>query len=377
MKRLGLFCLVGTLLLSGMPLCAQKTPKLFTKRLSSKIPTSRLTDAQLQRRIAQLQRENAQLALKNQLERAYQTELFERARQATFRALPTAQMPSNSYTGTVFKTTHNGKTEVFGVVPTHTLRDLADAPGMLDKHFSVLPATVSDLPAIIAARVVAFSPTAMDDLALVKFNSQDEKLFDPLPLEEVTLPLPAQGYAQGYACNLLAKQTFSILKKNSRGTLISLLPATTFGARAGFCGSPVFSEDFKWVGIHVGSTYDTNRGYVVPLAVIQNLVQAYFQASARPQVLTLGGQAIAKLAINEFVARVELLDAQQQMVWTQETKTKFSLKNAEEYLANHAGQVSFVRVTLGNTHWKQDPHGIYLLNDLSSPRTVVTALNTR
>lgn len=361
-----------TLLAGVQPVFAQKLPKMpllpnmarASKQISSSISRAALMD-----RIARLEAENIRLRLRNEQERAYQAQLFTKGRQAIFRAIPTLTKPTNSYTGTVFQVQHQSEQEIYGVISTHALKATPNEEGMLNQHFAAL-VELEDGSAVIPAEVVQAMPSSMGDIALVKFSPEDEQKFEPLELETEPKVLPAQAYAQGYACNLLATQTFPLTGTTSLGALTGKLPAANKGDRAGFCGSPVFNQAFQLTGIHVGSSYITQTGYVAPASLLRRAVQALHNPQLKPFVLRLNGTVLAELAADEFVSQVQLLDAQQNVLWTRNTTGKFSL-TAVQRLLNEMPGVAFIRLTIGQTHWMESEQGPYLFNDVSSPRIVL------
>lgn len=365
-------CLFSTALLAAAPLHAQKNGLSSTKALLQSIE---LKNARLQKQLLSLQRKHERLLRQNANELAYQTRLFDRAKQAIFRALPDTKLPANTYTGTVFEVRHNGRKDVFGTVAMHALQDSFETPGMLGKEFSALVVSGGKFRTI-PARIVQLSSSAMGDLALVKFRPEDERLFRPLSLEDFSLSFPAQGYAQGYACNLLSKQAFPIVGNTSIGMLQAKLPAAPMGQRAGFCGSPVFTTDFKFAGIHVGSSYETNAGYIAPIPVLQKLVESYYKPGSQVQSVSLAGKEIGTLTITEFVARIEFLDDHKQVLWEEETLSKFSLRKAEKALHQYPN-TAFIRLHVGNSHWKTDEKGSYVINDEYRPRIIETAWNAK
>lgn len=327
----------------------------------------------LAKRIAELKQENAKLAAQNLQEREYQNKLFDRARRALFQALAYQDSPGNALTGTIIQVNRKGKKEIFGVIASHALQGVPYLEGSLGQGFQAV--YVHDNVAhVIPAKVVQFSPSSMHDLALVKFPAEYEPLFEPIVLEDFKLKLPIQGYSQGYACNLLSKQTFPIMGRTSIGMLTSHLPAAELGQRAGLCGSPVFTKDFHLAGIHIGSSYDTNVGYIAPVSAIKNLVRSYHSSKGiKPVSLKLAGREIGRLAVDEYVSRVELLDEHFNPLWKEDTQIKFSLTQAERELANYP-KAAFIRLTVGHSFWEQGPKGSYVLDDASNPRIIITPL---
>lgn len=363
--------MLGILLGHSSPLYAIRKSYRSIKGASSLASHSRLSSALA--RIVELERENARLAAQNLQERQYQSQLFDRARRAVFRALPYKNSPANAFTGTLIQVTHRGKKEIFGVVASHTLQSVPFLDGLLGREFQAVYIH-NNVAHTIPAKIVQFSPFTMRDLALVKFPAEYESMFDPIVLEDFHLELPTQGYSQGYACNILSKQTFPIVGINSTGTLTSRLPAAELGQRSGLCGSPVFTTDFHLMGIHIGSSYKTNVGYIAPVSAIKNLIQAYHApAQSKPFSLSLAGREIGRLAVDEYLSRIELLDEHYRTLWKEDTQAKFSLANAEQELASYP-QAAFIRLTLGHSSWEQGPKGTYVFDDNSNPRIIITPL---
>lgn len=305
-------------------------------------------------------------------EQNYQSAVFDASRRATFRAIPKDPSSVNAMTGTTFWITHNGKKEIFGVVATHALAHVFLFSGMLGREFNAIVIN-GNVARTIPAKVVQFTPTTMGDLALVKFPAEFEQFLHPIELKGTELTtFPSKGYAQGYARNLLSKQTFPITGKTSVGTLLSQLPKAEVGDRVGLCGSPVFTTDFHLVGIHVGSSYKTNMGYIAPVSVLQNLITSYYNPGSKPQSIVLAGREIGRLAMDEYVASLELLNAQHQYLWKYDTHAKFSLSAAEEEIAKRP-DVAFVRLTIGRASWTDEETSSYIVYDeIFNARTITT-----
>lgn len=333
--------------------------------------TMRRRQQELLERIEQLRASNTQLAKKIQDEKGYQQALFQRAQRATFRALPNANGPINTYTGTIFQVNHQGTKEVFGAIAAHALQT-GEEPGLLNKNFTALFVHEGELRTL-PATVVGLTPSLMGDVALVKFPSKYESLFEPLPLtEQTSISFPAQGYAQGFACNILSRQTFPITGQTSNGTLISKLPATEVGNRAGFCGTAVFGKDFEWLGIHIGSSYEEQIGYIAPVSTIRMLVDAYHNPRALHLVHIVGNKFV-NLFGNEYVARTELLDSKGTLLWDHYTRSKFSAVQIEQVLEKYP-QTSSVRITLRRMMWKGILSSKEILEKSHSSRVVTIAL---
>ena len=183
--------MLGILLGHSSPLYAIRKSYRSIKGASSLASHSRLSSALA--RIVELERENARLAAQNLQERQYQSQLFDRARRAVFRALPYKNSPANAFTGTLIQVTHRGKKEIFGVVASHTLQSVPFLDGLLGREFQAVYIH-NNVAHTIPAKIVQFSPFTMRDLALVKFPAEYESMFDPIVLEDFHLELPTQGY---------------------------------------------------------------------------------------------------------------------------------------------------------------------------------------
>ena len=251
----------GLVLLLCTAAYAQKSPKL-PQQLFRRLMTdpgnfpqqsiSKLSDKQLSTLIRTLEQANASLVKKNLQERKRQENVFKTARPALLRVLSGQEM--HSLSGTLFKTKHQGKTEVFGAVPMHVLKHAQEVPGTVSKQFSVAVETPQGTK-IVPVEVVQLSSTKTVDVALIKFRPQDEALLSPLELGKETTSFPTQVYAQGFARSILSQQSFSLIGNTSIGIYLAQIPSTARGERAGFCGSPVLTKQATLAGIHIGSSY--------------------------------------------------------------------------------------------------------------------------
>lgn len=384
MKRtLLLLCLLG-LAFPGQVVFGQKTPK-SPKALQAVLRPTKgkiaslsagMSDKQLEQMILKLQRENAKLERQIAQQKATQEKVYSAARKAVFRALG-PQQDAMTLSGTLFKTTYNGQEEIFGVVPMHVLRNEDHVPGTLSYKFTAGVFTDTTIK-FIPAWVVQISSDKTGDVALVKFRKEDEKLLSPLALSTKEPSFPQQAYAQGFARNLLARQTFQLMGTTSTGLLTAQIPAAYEGDRAGFCGSPVVNEQGTLSGIHVGSRYgaadpaqeaffnafrlnapnvqEGDIGYVTPASFVQNLVTAYHESHAKPMVVRLAGHEITRLAINEYISRMELLDKDHRQLWSKNTDFKVSL-SAVETVLRLRNDVRYIKLEIGRTHWAKDEKG--------------------
>ncbi len=383
----------------GQQAFGQKTPK-STKALTIALRptqgpfaslTAGLSDKQLNQMILKLQRENAALERQIAQQKAAQEKAYSVARKAVFRALG-PQQDAMTLSGTLVKTSYNGQEEIYGVVPMHVLRNEDHVPGTLSYKFTAGVFTDTTVK-FIPAWVVQLSSSKTGDVALVKFRKEDEKLLSPLALNMQEPTFPQQAYAQGFARNLLARQTFQLIGTTTTGLLTAQIPAAYEGDRAGFCGSPVVNEQGTLNGIHVGSRYacadpateaffnafrlnapnvpEGDIGYVTPASFVQNLVTAYHEPNAKPIVVRLAGHEIARLAINEYVSRIELLGNDHQQLWTKDTDFKVSFSAAEAVLRLR-NDIRYIKLAIGRTHWVKDEKGWRIENTPAVSSVVYT-----
>ncbi len=391
-------------LLLAAPLSyGQKPPRGLVHRLlqvpaGKPIPSAvrqsltRLSPEQLSRVAVQLERANQQLARQNEQIRQFQQQLFDATRPAVFRALPSANGPRNSFTGTVFHTTYQGKPEVYGLIPMHALADVYHSAGLLAPEFTALvEQDGTSVP--VAARVVQLSSAKTGDVALVKFQEKDERHLTSLALADGVAAPQTRLYAQGFACNLPAQGVVHVTGQTSSGLLKTQIPAAHEGERAGFCGSALVNENHELAGVHIGSIYEGENaqeqvffdtfglekpvsgdtGYSVPAPFIRHLVEAYHQPDKPVLSLYIRGQEITKLRVNEFISSVEILDANHQPLWHKDTQFKVTLRPLETAL-HFFPQARFIRLKIGRTYWQKKNNRWFVTDDTSLHRVVVSGI---
>lgn len=404
MKKLLSFLLCIGLLTIAPSSYAQKTPRAIVRALL-KTPAgtpispqlrqslAQLSPKQLSTVTAQLQRANAQLAQSNKKTRQFQQNLFSNIRSAIFRALPTANGPRNSYTGTLFELENNGKQEIFGVIPMHALRDPDQTAGLLSYKFTAV-VDVDGTPQRIPARVVQLSSSKTADVALVKFEEKDSTLLSPLKLApNAPVSSGTRLYTEGYACNLPARALVTVTGTTSAGLLTTSIPAAHEGERLGFCGSALVNEEQELMGIHVGSMYirdeqesaffdafqlekphnNGDTGYMAPVSFLYQLTQSYLHPGKAVIPVTIRGQEITRLRVNEYISRIELLDEHHQPIWRKDTDIKMSLRPVEQALLL-LPQARWIRFHVGRTHWQKNEKGWYVADDNSLYRVVVSGV---
>ena len=127
------------------------------------------------------------------------------------------------------------------------------------------------------------------------------------------------------------------------------------------------------MGIHIGSSYQTNTGYVASASTLRQAVQAYHAPHSHPISIYLAGQKIASLALNEFIKNIQLFDKYHHLVWQRYTLAKFSLTEAQQVIQDNP-DVAWVRLEIGHTHWQPIEKTVVVKQDISSPRFILKQL---
>ncbi len=404
MKRFILYVFMAGLVVTAPCGYAQKSPRSLARAILSapasqelaaplRQSLSRLTPGQLAQVTAQIRQANAQLAAQNAQTRQQQALIFEHTRPAVFRALPPKHgAPRNSFTGTIVKTQHQGKEEVYGVIPMHALADAENTPGLLSYKFTAI-VDINGVPTRVPAWVVQLSTSSIADIALVKFPARVAAQVAALNLSQLTYSKNTVLYAYGYACNLQARGLAHAMGKTSAGLMTTQLPAANEGDRAGFCGSALVDENLNLAAIHIGSSYVANQvnhpffntfgiqpsargdiGYAVPAQWVSHLIDAYHHVQTPVLPVNIRGQEIAKLRVNEYVSKVELLDKNHQVLWSEHINWKLSMRPAEKALLLFP-QAKFIRLSISQTHWQKDEHRWFVEDDNALHRVVFAGID--
>lgn len=277
---------------------------------------------------------------------AYPTDYRQNALlKSTFLASDITNSPTNTFSGTVFKTEYNGKEEIFGVVAAHAI-DKAISDLSLQRHFK---AVVSDGKKMIEvpAEIVQLSSPSMLDMALVKFPPEAEKLFQPLRISEVPVKFGEVLFSHGFAGNK------SVLIPNRKVVKIAPLSLRTFipysrSDRPGLCGSAVLNENFELVGIHTGSSPDKyseefDIGYAMKASFLNTLVEAYHNGGKATFPLVLNSQKIMDLNVDEYISYITLYDKTGKLLKQQGFEHRFSFSKVQEMIEIYKpASISFV-----------------------------------
>ncbi len=319
----------------------------------------------LERSVQNLQKENQQL--KTVLSRV-QSPLL----RATFQAVETTDLPTNPFSGTVFKTVYNGEEEVFGVVAAHAIASSARDKA-LKRHFTV---GVFDGEKMVElpAEIVQVSSPSMLDIALVKFSPETEALFHPLRISEVPVKfgdvLSSHGFAKHKDVNIADRQIMAVTPLSVRTTL-----PFAREDRPGLCGSAVVNENSELVGIHTGSAYDRmdarfDIGYATNASFLNTLVEAYHNGGEATFPLMLNKQKVIDLNVDEYISYVSFQDETGKQLWQQGFENKFSYSKVQEMLEIYNPR--YITVTVRRAGWSETDPEVLVENRTSRDLTKTT-----
>ncbi len=271
---------------------------------------------------------------------------------SVFRAYPLGQTKGHAYSGFIFKTTYQGKEEVFGAIAQHAMSSTLKDSGKLGITFTARVMNgeqVVDIP----AEVVQLSAISMPDIALVKFRPEDEKLLTPLTLaeQEPTLNEPLQLI--GFGMKELTFITDSPLLKTAPFNLRFPMGEDSW-AWPGLCGSPVLNEAGEVVGTMTGAALQTTdpsyyyTGYATRNLYLRALVAAFHGDVEKASFpLILNGEKIVDLRTDEFVSLIILRDENSKTIFQKAIQSKFPNSTIMEYLP----ETRYIELYIENVWW--------------------------
>lgn len=284
---------------------------------------------------------------------------------STFQAVETTDVPTNAFSGTVFKTVYNGEEEIFGVVAAHAIarsaRDLA-----LKRHFT---AGIFDGENVVEvpAEIVQLSSPSMLDVALVKFSPEAEGLFHPLRISQVPVEfgdmLSSQGFAGNTDVNIPGRYTVEV-------TSLSIRTKMPYARddRPGLCGSALVNADQELVGIHTGSSREADErfdvGFATNASFLNTLVEAYHNGGQASFPLVLGKQKVADLNVDEYISYISFLDESGKTVWQQGYQSKVSFKQVQDMLEIY--EPRYLMVTTRRAVWDESNPDVLFENHTAS-----------
>ncbi|MBR4355256.1 MAG: serine protease [Elusimicrobiaceae bacterium] len=279
-----------------------------------------------------------------------------------FRVLPASG--NNSFTGTVLKTTYNGKEEIYGVIASHALsgvpvdeatRFLANKT--VGRTFELEIYDENGQPVKLKADVVQMGAADMLDISLVKFRPEDEKKLVPLALNIQPVSKTEKLYSQGFGTdNILIFSDRRLLEKTELSLRLNITGDREW--RRGFCGSPVINEQGEVVAIHTGSKiiykglHKQEIGYAIESRYLQLLVESYHNNGWVVFPLMFHDHEIAHLRVDEFVSVITLFDKNGNEILSTEELGRFSYSMLEKLFKKFSPR--FIGLKIGRMQWTAD-----------------------
>ncbi len=298
------------------------------------------------------------LEKKQELRNKWLNEIFQTGIGKSVLFAPFEADTSNGFSVTVFKTNYQGMEEIFGVMASHAL---ASNPAMLSssikKNFQVEVKLADGTTQLVSAQVVQSAPQSMLDLSLVKFDKQAENLLVPLELANTSLEtekvFASIGYKQGRAVvvDRIVKD-FSFLSIRTNNPIE--------GNQNGFCGSPLLTDNNRIAAIHTGYVGDISYGAQVQH--IQTLLNAYHNAGNATYFLTINGQNLAQLDVDEYITSISLYDTENKRLFLHNYNDKFSQSVLTNALKENP-QAQYLLINTRKAQWVQRNGTDYLVED--------------
>ena len=264
-----------------------------------------------------------------------------------FRAYPLGETDAHAMSGFIFKTTYQGKEEIFGAIAQHAMVLGSGGGGDVEKYFTAR-VMQNDQVVDIPAEVVQMSSPTLSDVALVKFRPEDEPLLTPLSLAEQE---PGQDEPLTFVGFGIEKLTFLTDSPLLEKSPISLRFPVTGEEWPGLCGSPVLNNAGEVVGTMTGIRQNapfSYTGFATRNSYLRSLVAAYHkdvQNAAFP--LILGGEKITDLQSDEFVYQIILKDENRNTLLRKVINTKFSYSAIQKLLPS----ARYVELYISKVWW--------------------------
>ena len=271
----------------------------------------------------------AALAKRQALKQAQWEESFQTGIGKSVLFAPDGWDPDVGYSVTVFKINYNGKEEVFGIVPSHSLPQAGHfhdfTVGLDGKEFPIRLRHATGEEKEIAGTIIQVTPPSMLDITLVKLDPAALPYVQPLELADENASLQEVLFSYGYAAGTSTGVDRTV---NAQSFISVRTNQTIEGDRYGFCGSPWLDANNKIKAIHTGSVVGVagkeDVSFGTHVNFIRKLVDAYYHNGKSTYELVLGGHPLATLNVDEYIADVELLDKNNQVLFSHEFEGKFS-----------------------------------------------------
>lgn len=217
---------------------------------------------------------------------------------ALLKDMPEAKQPTA--TAFIFKTTYNGKEEVWGATAGHI------AKGMGNNLLLIF--YEGDQKFVVPAQVVQYGPNMISDIALLKLPDNLPAQINPLPLAEPPFALGESFISAGYCAHDLVYTGKQALQKDNQRFLRTDY-TVPLSKRAGLCGAPLINSQGAVTGIHCGSVWNNTTGYASNVKVLSYLLKAQHEGTAEIP-LVAGKVVFGNIKTTEHIHSIEALDAE-------------------------------------------------------------------
>ena len=269
-----------------------------------------------------------------------------------FRARPKDPGALNeSFSGTFFKTTYQGKEEVFGVIASHALTE-GGADFSLQRFF-LADVYIDGSFVEVPMEVVQLGAPGMADVSLVKIPEEIIPFIDPYPLMSEPLESNEPFVSFGFVGDELKQvENRYVLNHRSSYSMRTMMP-TEPGSYVGGCGGPLEGVDANGelvlAGIHTGSSGKV--GYATSARFLNMLVDAYYHQGEGYFPLEINGQHIMDLRVDEYVSDIAFLDRKGKVLATHQIAEKFSYTAVNQVLQEHP--VRAIELTIARVSWQE------------------------
>ncbi len=270
---------------------------------------------------------NLEPALKEHLARAAYSPLPADLQKSVFTITDIDPIARGKYlppVGTAFllETSYNGKKELWGVSAGHYS---FKKPIM---HYG------NDQYALISFEAVG--AYGMTDVSLFRIPTSVLRDLKPLKLADTT---PQQGdnlSSAGYFQKQFHLENNRVVTLINPQRLITQLEIPSYANRTGACGSPILNKNGEVVGVHIGSSFDNQLGFAVPLNRIKQLLNAYHNGGNAFEELRFNGKKIGTINVTQYIFDISLFEGERflENIQTYHHESKIDYSHLEQWVQN-------------------------------------------
>ncbi len=266
----------------------------------------------------------------------------------------------NVFTGAVFQTQYQGRTEVFGVIPTHSLSISANTflgsimnGRSLKRNFTLQAFDAQGNAVPVQGEVAVLGAFGMMDMSLVKLDPAVLSLFTPLRISSTPARVGEELFSQGFirenTVYIPERKVLQVTPFSVRTTM-----SGPSGSRCGLCGSPILNKNGEVEAFHTGSKTDLEEdiGYGTPAQLLNKLVEAYHNGGNASIPFELGGQIVTNLRVDEQVVRYILRDEEGVVLWNSIVEGKWPFNHVNKLLEKWHPR--YIDLMIGRLGWDSE-----------------------